>query len=257
MKKRLVSIILIIICVLNVVPCTSLYAKEEPVEPIITVKYEDIDEIFKDKDGVIMLSVQGNSPSVTIPENKKASLKINTYYKKLLKVFKQREKEYIKLAEQDYQQRTKEQQEYWHGYELGETYSTGRADDKVISFIDNYYEYTGGAHPNGTRFAQTFSTKTGERLTLNEILTDVPKATEFINNFILKETKKYEYKDYFFEGYEKDIKDILTEDTWYLSDKGLVVVANEYIISPHAVGILEFTIPYEQFSYLKLEYLPQ
>lgn len=257
MKKRLFSIVLMIICLCYTITYSFLYAEEETPQPIITVKYEKIDEVFKGTEGIPMLSVQGNTPSVMIPDNKKASSKINEYYKRLLKTFKVREKEYIKLAQEDYNQRTQEEKQYWQGYGLGETYSTGRADHQVISFIDNYYEDTGGAHPNAARFAQTFSTKTGERLTLDEVLTDVPQAKEFINNFILKETKQYQYKDYFFEGYEKDIKDILTEDTWYLSDEGFVIIANEYIISPHAVGILEFTIPYEQFPYLNPEYLPQ
>ncbi|MEG1148321.1 MAG: RsiV family protein, partial [Niameybacter sp.] len=66
-----------------------------------------------------------------------------------------------------------------------------------------------------------------------------------------------EYKDYFFEDYQQHIKELLTENTWYLSDEGFVIISNEYIISPHVVGILEFTIPYDQFQYLKPEYRPQ
>ena len=51
-------------------------------------------------------------------------------------------------------------------------------------------------------------------------------------------------------------KDILTEDTWYFSDQGLVIISNEYIITPHAVGILEFTIPYNELTFIKPCYLP-
>ncbi len=93
------------------------------------------------------------------------------------------------------------------------------------------------------------------RLTLKDITKDECKAREVIHAYILKAVQKEAYKDYLSEDYEAHIKDILTEDTWYFSDQGLVIISNEYIITPHAVGILEFTIPYNELTFIKLTFI--
>ena len=212
----------------------------------IKVTFEKLDKELKNKEGIPMLQVQGNSPIVTIENNKKATKRINNLFENKKKAFEVQEAIDFKQAQSDYVQRTEEEKKYWNGYGLGLSYIPKRMVEKVISFVEDQHEYTGGAHPNSLSYAETFDTKTGQLLTLKDITTNEKEARNFINEQILKQTKDAQYKDYFFEGYEKDIKDILTDQTWYLSDKGIVVICNEYIISPHAVGILEFTIPYER-----------
>ena len=58
----------------------------------------------------------------------------------------------------------------------------------------------------------------------------------------------------FYEDYEESIGDILTEETWYLGEDGFHIIVNEYIIAPHAAGILDFVIPYGEADFLKEEY---
>ena len=259
MISRVLSILLLTTCLVNnsgktqVIPVGVDHLREAEV---IRITFEKLDQVLKDKNGVPMLQVQGNIPVVTIGGNKKATKKMNDFYQNKKKAFEVQQAIDFKQAQEDYKGRSEEERTYWEGYSLGMSYMPERLDDKVISLVENNYEYTGGAHPNSWRYAQNFDSNTGGRLTLKEVTTDEKAAIAFINEEILKQTKMYKYKDYFFEGYEKSIKDILTEDTWYFSDKGLVVIANEYIISPHVVGILEFTIPYEEFPYLKEEYRP-
>lgn len=269
MKKSLIATVLGIVCLINTAQYIPVEAAEsnqmrnechchgakEISDRMITVKYEDLDKVIKDNKGTPLLQVEGNTPTIIINSNKKASSKINSFYKTKLKDFEQDIRDYTQMAKKDYSRRNEELKKSWHAYSLGTKYTTSRVDNCLISFIQNDYEYTGGAHPNATRFAQTFSTVTGKRLTLEDIATNVEEATQSINDYILQETKKKEDKGYFFEDYEKHIKDILTEDTWYFSDEGLVVISNEYIISPHSTGILEFTIPYNELSFIKPEYL--
>ncbi|MBP3912183.1 DUF3298 and DUF4163 domain-containing protein [Zhenhengia yiwuensis] len=236
------------------ISCPSECAKQSQFK--IDIQYKDLDNTIKNKDGVVMLVVEGNSPVVTIENNKKATCDINDFYEGKEKAFEKMEKQYVKMAKKDYSARTKESKKYWAGYSLSRIYTTGRVDNKVISFIQNNNEYTGGAHPNATRFAQNFNPCTGTRLTLKDITKDECKAREVIQAYILKAVQKAAYKDYLSEDYEAHIKDILTEDTWYFSDQGLVIISNEYIITPHAVGILEFTIPYNELTFIKPCYLP-
>lgn len=269
MKKSLIITFLGIVCLINTTQYISVEAAQsnqiknechcevvkEETDKLIRIQYKDLNEAIKDNKGTALLQVEGNTPTVMINNNKKASTKINSFYKTKLKDFQQDIRDYTQMARKDYDRRNEELKKSWHAYSLGTQYTTRRIDNCIISVIQNDYEYTGGAHPNATRFAQTFSTVTGKRLTLKDIATDVEEAIKGINDYILQETKKEDYKGYFFEDYKKHIKDILTEDTWYFSDEGLVIISNEYIISPHSTGILEFTIPYSELSFIKPEYL--
>lgn len=268
MKKSLIVTLLGVICFINIaqyIPveaakgenitneCHCECVKEE-IDKRTIIEYKELNEVIKDNKGITLLRVEGNIPIVTV-NNKEVSNKINKFYKAKLKDFEKDIRDYTQMAKKDYSRRNEELKKSWHGYGLGTKYTTGRVDHCLISVIQNDYEYTGGAHPNASRFAQNFSTLTGKRLTLQDMTTDVEEATKNINDYILQQTKKDEDKGYFFEGYEKHIKDILTEDTWYFSNEGLVIISNEYIISPHSTGILEFTIPYSELSFIKPEYL--
>ena len=85
-------------------------------------------------------------------------------------------------------------------------------------------------------------------------MTDEEKGIAFVNEFLLKKMKESEDELGFFEDYENYVKDILTDQTWYFSDEGFVVISNVYIVSPYAAGIQEYVIPYSQFPYLVEKY---
>lgn len=211
-------------------------------------------DTIRHADGTILLSVDYKFPTVMIEGNQAATDKMNTYYEGVKEQFGQTVEKLLAYARADYNSRTKEQLAYWNGYAVSMQYEKARIDDKVMSLVDHYYEFTGGAHPNSTRWAETFATSTGEHLTLKDVVKDEVQARKDIEAYILKLTKNPQYKDYFFEGYEAHIPELLTDNTWYFSDEGFVVIANEYIIGPHAVGILEFTIPYSDAVFLKDAY---
>lgn len=220
----------------------------------IDVTFKDMSRVVKDENGDLILTVTGNLPVVNIEGNPEATNNINVFYEKAKKNEEEMINQYIQYASDNYKIIDGEQLKYWHGYELGTTYTTARVDSSVISIISELFEYAGGAHPNIYRTAQNFDTQTGELLTLNDILTDVSKATEYINNYLLKLMKEQEDTIGYFEDYESYVGDILTNSTWYLSNEGFVVICNEYIVSPHAAGIQEYVIPYEKFPYLVEKY---
>lgn len=256
--SRMLSMLLITLCLVSntektkIIPLEAQYSGQAEV---ISITFEKLDQVLKDENDIPMLQIEGNIPVVSIEGNRKADKRINDFYQNRRKAFELQQAIDFKQAKEDYARRSKEEKTYWGGYGLGMRYTPERVDEEIISLVEDNYEYTGGAHPNSWRYAQNFNASTGQKLTLKDVTTDEKAAISFINEEILKQTKAYKYKDYFFPGYEESIKDILTEDTWYFSDQGVVVISNEYIISPHAVGILEFTIPYEGFPYLKPEYV--
>lgn len=221
----------------------------------ISIIFEDRSKEERDKNGNLLLTVTSNIPIVAILDNEKASQKINNYYEESQKKQEEKIKEYLEYATDNFTLLNTDQVKYWNGYGLGDTYSSERVDHTVLSIVDDTYEYAGGAHPNTTRTAQNFDTVTGDILTLKDVLTDEKKGIEFINDYLLKKMKESEDKEGFFEDYESSVKDILTDQTWYFSDEGFVVISNVYIVSPYAAGIHEYVIPYSEFPYLKEKYV--
>ncbi|WP_099467573.1 DUF3298 and DUF4163 domain-containing protein [Konateibacter massiliensis] len=220
----------------------------------IKIVMRDKSREVRDKNDNLILTITGNLPVVTIENNSQAAEKINAYLEENQKKLEAEAKEYIAYATDNFTLLNKNQLSYWNGYAIGDTYSIARVDEKVISVIKERYEYAGGAHPNTIRTAQNFDTQTGELLTLETAFTDVNAGTQFINSYLLKKMKETEDTVGFFEDYESSIKDILTDNTWYLSDEGIVIISNVYIVSPYAAGIQEYTIPYDEFPYLKEQY---
>lgn len=50
------------------------------------------------------------------------------------------------------------------------------------------------------------------------------------------------------EDYESFVSDILTEDVFYLNEKGLVVICNPYLVTAYAGGVIEIEVPYEELE---------
>jgi len=217
---------------------------------------EDTQQIANEEDDVELLEVTQSFPDVTIDGSAAAADNINEYYQQEKTSFEALIDETKEIAEEDFGMRSEEEQKNWTPYELSTKYSVSRADDQCISIVNDSYDYTGGAHPNGGRLAANFDTASGELLTFEDIFSDVDKAKKFVMDYLLNEMKDEKYEGTFFDDYEKDVPTILDDNTWYLSKDGFVIICNEYIVSPHAAGIMEFTIPYADFAELSDQYKP-
>jgi hypothetical protein len=220
----------------------------------VTITFVDKSREIKDENGLLLLTVTGNMPVITVPGNQIATDKINEYYNEKQKEKEELINEYVQYAKDDYGYLGKERLEYWNGYALGDEYTAARVDSSIISIVEEVYEYVGGAHPNSYRLAQNFDTQTGELLSLTDVLTDMDQGRKFINDYLLKLLKASEEELGLFDNYEESVGEILTDNTWYLSNEGFVIICNEYIVSPHAAGIQEFVIPYKDLTYLVEKY---
>lgn len=219
----------------------------------INVRIDEGKDEYMSEDGTLLLTVHTAIPVVAIADNEAASAAINGVVKDydLMGVAAEEAREW---AEEDYETRGKDN--WYEGYVMDTSFAAKRQDSAVISFGINAYSYMGGAHPNAVEAGINFNPNTGERLTLADITVDESAARERIMAYILEEVKRMQAEEegMFFEDYEENIGDILTEETWYLDKDGLHVIGNEYIISPHAAGILDFVIPYEKADFIKEEY---
>lgn len=216
----------------------------------IYVEMEESVMEFKAEDGTVVLKVDRTMPVITISAHEESAAAMNEYMNNM---FPEYDEEMLEAAKETYADLGKEN---WHEFASGTAFFSERTDSEVISFTITSYWDMGGAHPNSVRSGLNFRTADGKRLTLEDVTVDKEAATAAINEFLLAETKKKEeeYEGMFFEGYEESIADILTEDSWYLGEDGFHIIVNEYIISPHAAGILDFAVPYAEAGFLKEEF---
>ena len=153
--------------------------------------------------------------------------------------------ESLEFAKEMYDSSKKDNCEFYpNSSEL--TYSMVQTNGYLSIIMDNY-EYTGGAHGMPYENCRVFGPD-GSRLMLSDLFTDVEAARAKVSEEVerqIKEQKKEDPDNMFFEGYEEYLPQLLDDDnaTWYLSPDGLTVIANPYILAAYAAGTLTFTIP--------------
>lgn len=217
----------------------------------VEISFEENTQEYKAQDGTVLLTVKTVLPRIAVSGNETAGKAVGEELADYVQSPDISIEQIMEWAQQDYEQRGKDN---WYGYALETVFSESRADKAVISFVADDYIDMGGAHPSAARSGLNFNPKTGERYMLADVVKEEDTAKESILAFLLEEAKRDSYSDMFFEGYEENIGDLLTEDTWYLGEDGFHVIGNEYIISPHVAGILDFVIPYEEADFLKEEF---
>lgn len=113
----------------------------------------------------------------------------------------------------------------------------------LISIIAHGYDYSAGAaHPYTYRLGYTYDSNTGQRLSLADILE--PGYEELLQDSVVSQITAAGERDFYFPGFEQDIKAILAEENWYIKDDVLYLIFNPYQIAPASLGIVEFAYIY-------------
>lgn len=222
----------------------------------VTIKSEDDVEMTTD-DGDVFYTITCSYPVVSIAGNEAASEKINENILSQVKSFHTATEESIKFAKEDL--------EYWDDEDLPAPfpyssdlyYTVTRADNNVISFTENGYEYMGGAHGMPYSIGINYDTNTGELISFAE-LSDNPDAFHadtLAYNQALAQTEYYSEQMFNTDDITNgNLENTLYADgMWYLSTSGLVFMSPPYALAPYAAGTLEFTIPYSELSAMGLK----
>lgn len=121
-----------------------------------------------------------------------------------------------------------------------------RNSTAILSFEVYEYSYMGGAHGNYVSIYHNYNLKTGEKLTLSDIIepSKIDKLTSIGNSIFrktkgLSETKNLEEVGYWFI----DGKFSLNEN-FIITENSLKFMYNPYEIAPYAEGQTEIEIPY-------------
>ena len=121
---------------------------------------------------------------------------------------------------------------------------------EVICIAINSFLNTGGAHGNMNISFLNFNPQDGTLLGVDDIIADKSGLTELAKTYFKEEAQlesEEGYGDYFF-GEEFHLPANIG-----FSDDGLILFYNVYEIASYAVGVTEFTIPFEDVeAYLKI-----
>ncbi|MDE7267055.1 MAG: RsiV family protein [Lachnospiraceae bacterium] len=130
-------------------------------------------------------------------------------------------------------------------------------DGTYVSFIQESYEYYGGAHGLPIWDGYVFNLETGERLLLPDIL--LSYTEEELKDIVTKyfSEKINRSPSDFWENSEDTVHDMVSLEMtdFALTEDGICFYMHPYCISPYAGGFQKVTIPYTEFK--KLSFSPK
>ncbi len=153
-----------------------------------------------------------------------------------------------------------EQPEYFASYYTKLELIPKRVDENIVSFGAVHSMFSGGAHGNHASVGYTFDVDTGEIITLDRLIADDEAFQTVAIEEILKVLASEEYAADVFPDYEATVRGAFAQEgylSWYLSEEGIVITFDPYEVAPYSMGVVEITLPYEQFEqYMALKYRP-
>ena len=193
------------------------------------------------------LGVYATEADVSIANNEEASSKINKALDGYIDSFT----ENTEANRASYTKNTSGVSGEIPDFSMTHDVSVSRGDSSIICFRTRDYVYL-GTEEKDTVIAHNFDTASGKELKLEDVFNDIDALKSFCTENILISTTAEEgvYK----EGFTSVIPELVKDGNWYLSNDGLVIIANKGVVSDK---LHEFKIPYSDIEkYLNEEYMP-
>ncbi|ATW23575.1 stalk domain-containing protein [Candidatus Formimonas warabiya] len=108
----------------------------------------------------------------------------------------------------------------------------------VIGLVFQNYQYSGGAHGGTLQTSYTINLKTGIQYALKDLFQENTDYVSLISDQVKKQLEERDLAEALFEPFDK----IGENQSYYLSNNGVVVYFQQYEILPYAAGIQEFTV---------------
>lgn len=140
-------------------------------------------------------------------------------------------------------------------YSISHNAEVERSDQAIFSTSYCTELYRGGAHGGSVCGGATFDTKTGKKLNLKDVITDMDAYEQMAVPFVTEQVEEF-YGELLFPEYEETIKKTINKPNWMLTNYGLKFIYNEYELAPYAAGMIDVQIPYSKLADLiKPEYM--
>lgn len=224
----------------------------------VTIEYETEDNSEKAEDGTEIYTSSLSYPVVTIEGNEAAAEKINADIQNRIDSFRTNTTT-LDYAKEDYNFRlTDENNDFpFMPYAEDLWFGTARSDSNVISFVEEIYSFSGGAHGNTGHTGINYDTRTGGIISFEELSDDAVGFHDATLAYLqmLAETEEYQERMFDMEsGLGGDLESVLyAPDKWYFSADGLTFISDPYELGPYAAGTIEFVIPYSELESMGLK----
>lgn len=131
-----------------------------------------------------------------------------------------------------------------------ELYSTWSAfgNQKMVSVYIQRYLFLGGAHGSTYCTYLNFDTKTGKQVDLRQFIPDTAAFLDVVAERFCKERRLPKDALQLQTGLFCELSNLPMPSQIGLSDKGLVVLYNQYEIAPYSFGQIVVTIPVKMFA---------
>lgn len=167
---------------------------------------------------------------------------VNKFYrKKALKFQRYCETELFPMAIEQYEDDI-ENNFPIHVFEAMQVYEVTYLNECIISIYFDQYQYTGGAHGNTTRQSQTWNLRECKLIKLRHLVQCPPDYKTYILSEVEAQIKNC--PDIYFENYQELIAETFNKNSFYCTNKGIMVYYQQYDIAPYSSGIREFLLPY-------------
>ena len=136
-----------------------------------------------------------------------------------------------------------------------------RADSQMLSYLVEWNEYCGGVHPSSYYEGFNLDVKTGDSISLDQVVSDIPALKALIMEKLLAEYGEDAFytdlnallADYFAWDEEAEIY----RPSWTLGEESLTIWFSPYEIAPYAAGLLQAEIRFDEAPEIFTgEYLP-
>jgi hypothetical protein len=199
--------------------------------------------------GIVMVDISITFPQVDVWEKPHVSQRISSFYQDSAKKY------YEYAAHELYEEAIKEyifrmgQHFPFNAYNVVQTFEKPYNLAGLLSIYYDRYEYTGGAHGNTVRYADTWHLSSGRRLTLSDFFEDSSYKSVFFEYITAEIKRQIEAGNtYYFDDYVKNVFRYFDEENYYLTDTGFAIYYPLYSIAAYVQGIPVFIVPYEAFG---------
>ena len=184
-----------------------------------------------------------SSPSAQVAINNEVIMEVNEFHRYVSGIlYNEAVKSYLYAKENNFP---------FHPYEAIMEYTITYNDNCFLSYYNDQYTYTGGAHGMTIRNSNTFELIRGAV---------IPLYCYFRSGFnyrwlLIKEMIRQasdqltDNPGIYFDDYEKLILNTFDEDHYFLTPEGLSIYFQHYDIAPYSTGLVVFTIPYETIGW--------
>ena len=224
----------------------------------VVVYTKKTQEDFEVPDGTVILAFSYETPTVKIEERPEAAEEINEQLRLLDEIYisgsgnEGGKSHLLEEATDNYDYVMSTGTDLNTAFTSARTVSVMRADGSAVSFRYWTSVYAGGTRDRRSYVAYSFSTKTGEKLTLDCLSDDPESLKTYLAEELIALAKADEELYAQLQQGEGDmnvaIAALVREGNWYLSNEGMVFFPAFGELKPEEEGIPIFTIPYTSLA---------